>query len=225
MPANVTVLFNDIEVPFVDGLEIGMSMYHIEYAGQISLPPIQDPGIFYPYYPDNYVMMPSNEEAAAYLHAANAPPEEVANALATIGTNPLYAVVDVRRTNLGFNEFKGYDLFVNYTFDASFGTLWTSFNGTYVDTATNQPNSLSPKIERAGIDSSQMNAVLSAGAYIGDNISVRGSLNYQPGRSGFLDNSGPLRPVHLRRGRLDGGPVPLAWRDQRIRRRPADLPR
>lgn len=171
----------DVTVPFVEGLEFGASMYHIEYTGQIDMPPVQNPGVFYSLYSDNYLMLPSKEEAAAYLLARNAPADQVAQSIAAVGAADIYAVLDARASNLGFSQFEGYDFFLNYVFDTSFGSLWANFNGTYLDESFDRATELAPKVYTDGIESSRFNYVLGLGAYIGNDWSARASVNYVDG--------------------------------------------
>jgi iron complex outermembrane receptor protein len=186
----------DLEVPFVEGLEISASYYHIEYEGQISIPPVYDPGVFYPNFPDNYIMLPSQQTAEAYLVGAGVPQGEVDNALAQVGTAPLYAVVDTRRTNLGKNTFGGYDLFIQYDVDTSFGSVFSSFNGTYLDNAKNQPFDGAPQTQNAGYTGSRFNYTFGLGARIGDNITVQGTLYY-------VDDYNLRTPAELNQTKVD----------------------
>ncbi len=186
----------DLEVPFVEGLEIGASYYHIEYEGQISIPPVYEPGDFYPNFPEDYIMSPTNAEAAAYLAAAGVPQDEIDNALAEVGTNPLYAVLDSRRTNLGKNTYSGYDLFIQYSIDTSFGSIFSSFNGTYLDSAKNQPFDGAPQSQNAGIDGSRFNYTFGLGARIGDSISVQGTLYH-------VDDYDLSTPAQLNQTKVD----------------------
>lgn len=186
----------DLEVPFVEGLEISASYYHIEYEGQISIPPVYVPGDFYPNFPDNYIMLPTADQASAYLLGTGVPQDEIDNALAQVGPNPLYAVLDSRRTNLGKNTYGGYDLFVQYDVDTSFGSVFTSFNGTYLDNAKNQLFDGAPQDQKAGIDSSRFNYTFGLGARVGDNITVQGTLYY-------VDDYDLSTPAQLNQTKVD----------------------
>ena len=168
----------DIEVPFVEGLELGASYYQIEYEGQISIPPIFQPTIYYRDFPDNYLMRPTSAEAESFLQSRGVDQTEIDSALATVDASgkTIYAVVDVLRTNLGFNKYQGYDVFASYYRNTSFGSVTASFNGTFVDLAESQVAPGLPVTDTAGIDSSDFNYTFSLTAQIGDHILTQATL-------------------------------------------------
>jgi len=117
----------DIEPAFAP-MSIGITYYRIDFEGVIGLPPVGGAATatLYRDYPFLIQTTPTAEQINAAVAAADIP-----TTLCSPLPSCMYAILDIRKRNLGNFKLDGLDLNVRYRPDTSFGSLLFAVNGTY----------------------------------------------------------------------------------------------
>ncbi len=116
----------DLDVPFVEGLRLSGTYYHIDYKGIIAFPPFTT-STFYA----NFVgtpaisFLPSAADVAALATLPNAQIEG-----ASCGGN-CYVIIDARKQNLSRIKISGMDVVAQYVATTGFGSIDFAFNANY----------------------------------------------------------------------------------------------
>ena len=173
----------DISPPFIDGLDLHMTYFNIDYRGTIGQPALGF-GEFYsiPGYQSLFIMLPTNAQIATFLAGTGATPTQIANALAAVPNGNAYVVADVRQRNLGVTKTNGFDFSANYRTNVSFGTIYANFNSTLLNHSITAADGTNFTVEQAGLDGAAFNSTLTLGATVGENF--RGQVTWNH-RSGF----------------------------------------
>ncbi len=173
----------DISPPFIEGLDLHMTYFNIDYRGTIGTPALGF-GEFYtiPGYQSLFIMLPTNAQIGTFLAGTGATPAQIANALAQIPGNNAYVVADVRARNLGVTKTNGFDFSANYRTNVSFGTVYANFNGTLLNHSITAADGTNFTVEQAGLDGAAFNSTLTLGTTVGENF--RGQVTWNH-RSGF----------------------------------------
>lgn len=109
-------------------MSVGVTYYRINFEGVIGLPPVGGAATatLYRDYPFLIQTRPTTDQINAILAAADIP-----TALCTPLPGCMYAILDIRKRNLGNFKLDGLDLNVRYRPDTRFGSLLFAVNGTY----------------------------------------------------------------------------------------------
>ena len=182
----------DLKVPFVSGLEMGMTYYNIDFVGLISVAPINQP-YFFQIFSNKVVTwnggsgtVANNAALQAYWNQLASTDNGVsaqskASAEAQFGNNfnNVYAVEDGRTTNLGVVKTSGIDFYARYNHDTSFGSVYLDVNGTKILTYVN--GGTTGTLDTWGFDlNNTFKVSTTLGATIG-NLRAQGTWNHTDG--------------------------------------------
>jgi iron complex outermembrane receptor protein len=178
----------DISPPFIDGLNLHLTYYNINYSGQIGTPPLGF-GQFYnvPGFQNLYIINPTQAEAQTFLANAGVPSsliaQAIAGALAQGGTaaNIAYVVADVRALNIAVTKTDGFDFGFDFHHPVSFGSIDASFNGSLSKTSLTAADGTNYQPDQAGIDGTDFGSVAKIGVNVGDNFSGQLTWNHKAG--------------------------------------------
>ena len=190
-------LGTDLNVPFIQGLDLGLTYWHIDYAGIIDTPPFLSAGangVFFtdPQYSQyrefNNGQSFSQADTLAFLAGRGLTQTQIDTYFAN---NPQVAgnanvLIDVRRRNLGAQRIAGWDLYARYTHDTDFGSIFGSFDATYM--ATNKLNAQGSAYSANTADDDilgargvpRWNATATVGFTLGDDFRAQGTMRYTP---------------------------------------------
>lgn len=118
----------DFQPPIVPGLDFGLTYYNIDFKGVIGLPPVGGPATatLYRDYPFVITTAPSADQVNAVAAASSVPVSLCAPIPSCV-----YAILDIRKRNLGDFKLDGLDLNATYRREMNFGALTFGVNGTY----------------------------------------------------------------------------------------------
>lgn len=123
-------LGGDIRWPFAEGLKSSVTYYNINYEGLLGRPPFFNPVIFFPNFPNAYILNPTQAQIAAAGASVPGGSAQVAQFLQPGGPQ-VFEIIDFRLTNLGSAKIRGLDFSTSYTRPTSFGSIDISVNGSY----------------------------------------------------------------------------------------------
>jgi len=169
----------DISPPVLEGLDLHITYFNIDYTGQIGTPPLGY-GVFWgvPTFANLVLSKPSNAQLSSFLANAGVTAAGIAQAIATVnalGGNTYYAA-DIRSRNLGISKVHGLDYSLNYHHAVPFGTVYASFNSSFTSLAINAADGVNFGTNQAGINGPHFNSATVIGATVGENI--RGQLTW-----------------------------------------------
>ena len=132
----------EIKPPFIEGLTLNASYYHIDLKGTIGRPVTSaDLTSFYTSFPQLFVTRPSGQQLAALLSQFNPAnvaftltnPTAASQAIISSGgiLSPVLVSLDTRARNLGETKLSGIDFAANYLMETGFGSIDASFAGNY----------------------------------------------------------------------------------------------
>ena len=168
----------DISPPILPGLDIHFTYYNIYFAGQISAPPTGVSLTYFSDFPNLYIMNPNTSQIGTFLQKAGLSAAAVANTLAQVGSQSVYFVNDGRARNLGITKVDGFDIAFEYHRQVSFGTVFASFNSSYLNGATTAPTGSKFNPNQAGINASRFNSTATFGAKVGENFTGQLTWNH-----------------------------------------------
>lgn len=118
----------EVEPPVVPGLSVDLTYYNIDFKGVIGLPPIGGPATatLYRDYPFAITPAPTAQQVNEAVAQSSVPV-----ALCAPVPSCVYAILDIRKRNLGDFKLDGLDLSASYRRDMDFGALTFAMNGTY----------------------------------------------------------------------------------------------
>jgi iron complex outermembrane receptor protein len=158
----------EIRPPFVPGLSASLTYYNIDFKDLVDIPPIGQAQNFFKYYTDNFIMNPTEAEVEALVAGIPGASAQLAGAdLYGPGKPEVYALVDIRRTNLSRVKLDGLDFAVNYVTDVSFGSIDFSFTGNYQLNRKTQPVVTLPFTDDLRVGTSRFATVTRLGTTIG----------------------------------------------------------
>ena len=126
--AKTTSFGIEIQPPIVPGLSIDLSYYKIDFKGVIGLPPIGGPATATLY--RDYPFLVQTSPTLAQINSLVAQ-SSVPVTLCTPLPSCVYALLDIRKRNLGDFKLDGLDLNARYRRDTGFGSLSFQVGGTY----------------------------------------------------------------------------------------------
>lgn len=169
-PQNAETLSFGFQItpPFAPALDIGLTYYKIEFEGVIGLPPVGGPATatLYRDYPFLIQTAPTTTQILDTLAASDIP----VTACTPLPTC-VYAILDIRKRNLGNFNLDGIDLNASYRPETSFGQLFFSVNGTHELTREQSAASNLPYSDLLKANNSRFRVRTSAGAQIGKLLS------------------------------------------------------
>lgn len=178
----------DISPPFIEGLDLHLTYFNIDYRGTIGSPPLGF-GRFYEVasFQNLFIMLPTSAQLQQFLTNSGAPAAAVANAVAAVNAQggAAYVVADVRQRNLGVTKINGFDISFDYRRPVSFGTIYANFNSTLVNSALTANDGINFNPDTAGVNGSRFNHTLTVGATVGDGF--RGQVTWSR-RAGYQLN-------------------------------------
>ncbi len=114
----------DVDPPFVSGLRLGVTYWHLLFNGVIDVPNFTDQADFW----GNFGPLITVDPTVAQVAAA----EAQANAVVGGGTpQSIYAILDARKNNTGDYRLDGLDFDVNYVHPMSWGAVELGTNADY----------------------------------------------------------------------------------------------
>lgn len=118
----------DLQPPILPGLNVGLTYYQIDFEGVIGLPPIGGSATadLYRNYPFLVLTAPTQQQIDEIVAQADIVPS-----LCSPLPNCVYAVLDIRKRNLGNFKLSGIDVDAKYDISTSFGSLHFGVGGTY----------------------------------------------------------------------------------------------
>lgn len=118
----------EVEPPVVPGLTVDLGYYNIDFKGVIGLPPIGGPATatLYRDYPFAITPAPTAQQVNEVVASSSVPVSLCAPIPSCV-----YAILDIRKRNLGDFKLDGLDLNASYRRDTGFGALTFAVNGTY----------------------------------------------------------------------------------------------
>lgn len=173
--ARTTSIGFDMEPPVVDNLVINLTWWEITFKGLIDIPGFVEPYSSW-----------STFAAMKTVHPTRAQLDEVLAAVDSIGVAcaPLpecvYAINDVRITNLGNFKTDGIDLGGSWFIETGFGTVDLSVNTSYVLNREQSASPGAPFSDMLDSDYSRFRAVATVGTNIG-NLRAQATLRYRSG--------------------------------------------
>ncbi len=172
----------DISPPFIEGLDLHMTYFNIDYRGTIGQPALGF-GEFYtiPGYQSLFIMLPTNAQIQTLLAGAGVSAAAIANTIAQVPNNNAYVVADVRQRNLGITQTNGFDFSFNYRHNVSFGTVYANFNSTLLNHSITAADGTNFTVEQAGLDGAEFNSATTLGATVGDNFRGQVTWNHKSG--------------------------------------------
>ncbi len=182
----------DIKPPAVPGLALHGTYYHIDYRGTIGMPPQGSSSSFWTQFQGNYAMNPTYAQVVAIQQALGVSPSNIALTLAGANCTPtscnIYAISNAITTNLGGARVSGLDFGFDYQHPVSFGSIYGSFNGTYLlnyqtspnATAAFSPNGAGNSLSLTGLVP-RFNFVGTVGTTIGENFRAQVKWNHLDG--------------------------------------------
>ena len=128
----------EVKPPFIDGLTLNASYYHINLNGTIGRPVTgADLTSFFAGFPSLFQVRPTGQQLAAYLTQFS--PSNIniilnnptSTSQAIVNGSPVLVLLDTRAQNLGRTKLSGIDFAANYLMETSFGSIDASFAGNY----------------------------------------------------------------------------------------------
>ena len=175
----------DISPPFIDGLDLHVTYFNIDYRGTIGQPPLGF-GAFYdvPAFQGSFIMLPSIAQIQTFMSSRGAAAADIANAIANVNAQggAAYVVADVRQRNLGVTKVNGFDIAFDYRTQTSFGSIYANFNSTFLNSSLTAADGTNFRPEQAGVDGARFNSTLTVGATVAENF--RGQVTWSH-RSGY----------------------------------------
>ncbi|RYH14223.1 MAG: TonB-dependent receptor [Alphaproteobacteria bacterium] len=172
----------DIKPSAIPELAVGATYYNVDFKGQIAIPPIFTPAIFYRQFPNNYVLYTAGNAAMqTYLNQLTALASNP-QALAALpnGINSVYAVIDDRSQNLAAIKTSGIDFYGRYRIETGFGGIFANVSGTYILSFKNQANPNAPLLDIVNKDLTRFRVSTQLGADIGG-LRVQGTWDHASG--------------------------------------------
>jgi iron complex outermembrane receptor protein len=166
--ANTYSIGAEIKPPVIPGLTLGLTYYNIDFKDLIDIPPLGDARLFFSSYTDNFIMNPSQAQLEALASQIPGGLDVVRGAaLYGPGKPPVYAVVDIRRTNLSRVKLDGIDFSAVYQRSTGFGSIDLSVQGNYQLNRKTQRVVTLPFSDDLATGNSRFNLVTTVGADIG----------------------------------------------------------
>lgn len=169
----------DISPPFIDGLDLHVTYFNIDYRGTIGQPALGF-GPFYdvPAFQSSFIMLPTIAQIQSFLTARNVSASDIANTIATVNAQGgnAYAIADVRQRNLGVTLTNGWDFAFDYRSNTGFGAIYANFNSTFINSSRTAADGSNFRPEDAGLDGSRFTSTLTLGAEVGEKF--RGQLTW-----------------------------------------------
>ena len=178
----------DIRPPVVEGLELGASYYSIDYTGRVASPSVflgdfwrnslnstaSNAAFFH-----NQGAPVSDADATAFLSSHGISADRIAQLLADDTGDNLNLLIDFRRRNLASVMLTGYDAYVRYNHETSFGSIFANANATYQLSNKINPDGLGfdpNSADNDGLISPRWGATLTVGATVGEHIRGQATL-------------------------------------------------
>ena len=132
----------ELKPPFIEGLTLSASYYHIALKGTIGRP-VSGANLapFFASYPGLFLVRPTGQQLAAFIAARDPAtvnytllnPTATTQAVVSSGGNsaPVALVLDTLVRNLGNTNLSGIDFAANYIYPTGFGSLDASIAGNY----------------------------------------------------------------------------------------------
>jgi iron complex outermembrane recepter protein len=159
----------EIEPPAIPGLRASLTYYNIDFKDLVDTPPIGNAQNFFKFYTGNFIMNPTEAQVQALITDVPGALQQLAgSAIYGPGKPTVYAIVDIRRTNLSRVKLDGLDFQVSYERETSFGGIDASVAGTYQLNRETQPVVTLPFTDDLAVGTSRLSLVTRAGADIGD---------------------------------------------------------
>jgi iron complex outermembrane recepter protein len=159
----------DIEPAFAPGLRASLTYFNIDFKDLVDTPPLGQASNFFRFYTGNFIMNPTEAQVLALISDIPGAPTQFAGAdLYAAGKPAVYAIVDIRRTNLSRVKLDGLDFSVSYARETSFGAIDASVSGTYQLNRKTQPVVTLPFSDDLAVGTSRFGLVAKAGADIGN---------------------------------------------------------
>ncbi len=157
-----------ITPPSMPELEVGLTYYKIDFEGVIGLPPVGGPATatLYRDYPFLIQIAPTLTQIQDTLASSDIP-------VSTCTPLPtcVYAILDIRKRNLGNFKLDGVDLNASYRPRTSFGSLLFSVSGTYELGREQSAAANLPYSDLLDANNSRFRVRTSAGAQVGKLLS------------------------------------------------------
>ncbi|MCW1429540.1 TonB-dependent receptor plug domain-containing protein [Novosphingobium sp. JCM 18896] len=169
----------DIDPPFVPGLKLGITYWKIKLKGVIGIPPGQSALLVYRDYPNVVTLNPTS--AALSEVAASAQSLPFGPACHTNATPcSVYAIVDIRKNNLGDFNLDGLDFDLNYRHETGFGAISLVANANYELNREQKASPSLPFTDLLAANASRFRIRTTAGAEIG-NLLAQVTWNHSAG--------------------------------------------
>lgn len=158
----------DFQPGFIPGLTASVTYFRIDLKGVISLPAGASPQVTYRDYPSQITINPTTQQLDALAASAQSQPFGLPCHSAAINPCSVYAIVDLRKSNLGDLKLDGLDLNLNYKRDTSFGSIWLNANANYELNRRFRSSSVLPFVDQLAANNSRFTSRTVLGAEVGN---------------------------------------------------------
>jgi iron complex outermembrane receptor protein len=190
--AKTTSFGVEIQPPIIPGLSVDLSYYKIDFKGVIGLPPVGGPATATLY--RDYPFLVQASPTVAQINSLVAQSSVPVTLCAPLPTC-VYALLDIRKRNLGDFKLDGLDLNAKYRRDTGFGSLSFQVGGTYELNRDQSAASGLPFSDLLAANNTRLRLRTSVAAQIGD-LLAQASWNHMAGFD--LDPAAGLAPQQAR---------------------------
>lgn len=179
----------DISPPFIRNLDLGVTYWHIDYAGQVASPPV----IITAFWDDDAtwgdVRVSDDGENLnpsvinAFLLTTGLSQQQIDEREAQLpqGFDNVNVIVDFRRRNLASVRLAGWDGYLRYTHDTDFGSIFFNLNSTFRATSKFNGSGLGFAANTADNGTSpRWSASSTLGANVGPDFRAQATIQFTP---------------------------------------------
>jgi iron complex outermembrane receptor protein len=158
----------DFQPGFIPGLTASVTYYKIDLKGVISLPPGNGPQVVYRDFPAQITLNPTTQQLDALVASGQSFPFGLPCHSAAINPCSVYAIVDLRKSNLGDFKLDGLDFNLSYKHDTSFGSVWLNVNANYELNRKFRSSSVLPFVDQLAANNSRFKSRAVLGGEVGN---------------------------------------------------------
>ena len=162
----------DVKPPVLEGFSAGLTYYSVDFKNVIAAPSAISPRLYLDY-ADRVVTYDQGQAALQnYFNALVA--EGATGSAQTVASLPngdfssVYAVIDVRTTNLSRILTKGLDFYARFNQPTGFGDIFADVSGNYVLSFKQQASAAAPIVSLVELDTTRLRLQTTLGANVGN---------------------------------------------------------
>ena len=171
----------DFQPGFIPGLTASVTYYRIDLKGVISLPEGSQPQVVYQDYPSKITVNPTTQQLDALIASAQTLPFGPPCHSSALAPCSVYAIVDLRKSNLGDFKLSGLDYNLNYRRATPFGSAWLNVNANYELKREIRSSTVLPFVDQLAANYSRFTSRTAVGAEVGN---LQGQLTWSH-RAGY----------------------------------------